>query len=237
VQLVRGDYSLAAAGTVTMRDGDRIYAFGHPFLSLGASDMPMTEASVVTVIPNAANSFKLAVPGRMVGSISQDRATGIFGLLGRAPKMIPVKVNLHTSRDRTETYSYEVASDSFLTPLLLNITVFNTITSSERVLGDSTITVKGEIKVKGQEPIQIDRRFSANKSAVAAAGSIAAPVGSLLTSGFDDVQLDGMWIEGDAFLEDQQRFIVPAFVIELMGLFVEVVGAEKGIRHRRSSRR
>ena len=43
VQLVRGDYSFAAAGTVTMRDGDRIYAFGHPFLSLGSSDMPMTE--------------------------------------------------------------------------------------------------------------------------------------------------------------------------------------------------
>src|SRR6185369_12794372 len=42
VQLVRGDYSLAAAGTVTLRDGDRIYAFGHPFLSLGTSDMPMT---------------------------------------------------------------------------------------------------------------------------------------------------------------------------------------------------
>src|SRR4029453_12621372 len=32
VQLVRGDFSLAAAGTVTLRDGDRIYAFGHPFL-------------------------------------------------------------------------------------------------------------------------------------------------------------------------------------------------------------
>src|SRR5690349_18587256 len=82
------------------RDGARIYAFGHPFLSLGASDMPMSESSVVTVIPNANNSFKLAVPGRMVGSISQDRASGIFGLLGQTPKMIPVKVNLHTSRDR-----------------------------------------------------------------------------------------------------------------------------------------
>jgi hypothetical protein len=195
VQLVRGDYSLAAAGTVTMRDGDRIYAFGHPFLSLGASDMPMTESSVVTVIPNVNNSFKLAVPGRMVGSISQDRASGIFGMLRQAPKMIPVKVNLHTSRDRTETYSYEVASDSFLTPLLLNITVFNTITSSERVLGDSTITVKGEIKVKGQEPIQIDRRFSNNNSPIQAAGSIAAPVGSLLASGFDDVQLDGITLD------------------------------------------
>src|SRR5690348_1527039 len=128
VQLVRGDYSLAAAGTVTMRDGDRIYAFGHPFLSLGASDMPMSESSVVTVIPNANNSFKLAVPGRMVGAISQDRASGIYGLLRQAPKMIPVKVNLHTSRDRTDTFSYEIANDSFLTPLLLNITLFNTIT-------------------------------------------------------------------------------------------------------------
>ena len=195
VQLVRGDYSLAAAGTVTLRDGDRIYAFGHPFLSLGASDMPMAESSVVTVISNMNNSFKLAVPGRMVGAISQDRASGIFGLLRQAPKMIPVKVNLHTSRERTETYSYEIANDSFLTPLLLNITLFNTITSSERVLGDSTISVKGEIKVKGQQSIQIDRRFSANNSAIMAAGSIAAPVGSLLTSGFDDVQLDGITLD------------------------------------------
>ncbi|HKE58786.1 MAG TPA: hypothetical protein VKB46_18875 [Pyrinomonadaceae bacterium] len=195
VQLVRGDYSLAAAGTVTMRDGDRIYAFGHPFLSLGSSDMPMTEASIVTVIPNVSNSFKLAVPGRMVGSITQDRASGVFGLLRQAPKMIPIKINLHTSRDRQETYSYEIANDSFLTPLLLNITVFNTITSSERALGDSTLTLKGEIKVKGQEAIQIDRRFSASNSALIAAGSIAAPVGSLLTSGFDDVELDGITLD------------------------------------------
>src|SRR5690349_3252776 len=195
VQLVRGDYSLAAAGTVTLRDNDRIYAFGHPFLSLGASDMPMTESSVVTVISNMNNSFKLSVPGKMVGSISQDRASGIFGLLRQAPKMIPVKVNLHTSRDRTEPYSYEMANDSFLTPLLLNITLFNTITSSERALGDSTIAVKGEIKVKGQDTIQIDRRFSAANSALIAAGSIAGPVSSLLTSGFDDVQLDGITLD------------------------------------------
>jgi hypothetical protein len=195
VQLVRGDYSLAAAGTVTLRDGDQIYAFGHPFLSLGASDMPMAESSVVTVISNVNNSFKLSVPGQMVGTISQDRASGIFGMLRQAPKMIPVKVNLHTSRDRKETYSYEIANDSFLTPLLLNITLFNTITSSERSLGDSTIAIKGEIKVKGQEPVKIDRRFSASNSALMAAGSVASPVGSLLSSGFDDVQLDGITLD------------------------------------------
>ena len=141
----------------------------------------MTESSVVTVISNVNNSFKLSVPGRMVGAISQDRASGIFGLLRQAPKMIPVKVNLHTSRDRTETFTYEVANDSFLTPLLLNITLFNTITSSERALGESTISVKGEIRVKGQETIQIDRRFSASNAPIMASGSIAAPVSSLLS--------------------------------------------------------
>lgn len=195
VQLVRGDYSIAASGTVTFRDGDRIYAFGHPFLSLGAADMPMTETSVVTVISNVNNSFKLSVPGQMMGAISQDRAPGVFGQLGRAPKMIPVKINLHTSRDRTETFSYEIANDSFLTPLLLNITVFNTITSSERALGDSTIAIKGEIKVKGQENVSVDRRFSASNAAMMAAGSVAAPMGTLLNSGFDDVQIDGVTLD------------------------------------------
>ena len=152
----------------------------------------MTETSVVTVIPNVNNSFKLSVPGQMVGSISQDRASGIFGRLGLAPKMIPVKIKLHTSRERTETFSYEVANDSFLTPLLLNITVFNTITSSERALGDSTISLTGEIRVKGQDTVKLDRRFSAGNSAVLAAGSVATPLSSLLASGFDDVQIDGI---------------------------------------------
>ncbi|MEP6742888.1 MAG: hypothetical protein ABJB61_10355 [bacterium] len=190
VQLVRGDYSIAAAGTVTFRDGNHIYAFGHPFLSLGASDMPMSETAVVTVIPNVNNSFKLSIPGTMMGSISQDRASGVFGELGQTPKMIPVKITLHTSRDRSDTYSYEIANDSFLTPLLLNLTVFNTITSSERALGDSTITIKGNINVRGQEPIELERRFSAANSPLLAAGSVAAPISSLLGSGFDDVQIE-----------------------------------------------
>lgn len=195
VQLVRGDYSIAASGTVTFRDGDRIYAFGHPFLSLGAADMPMSETSVVTVIPNVNNSFKLSVPQAMMGSISQDRAVGVFGQLGQAPKMIPVKINLRTSRERSETFTYEIANDPFLTPLLLNITVFNTITSSERALGESTITIKGSINVKGQETIELDRRFSAANSPILAAGSVAAPISSLLGSGFDDVTIEGVTLD------------------------------------------
>jgi len=195
VELARGDYSIAAAGTVTYRDGDRIYAFGHPFLSLGSADMPMTESSVVTVIPNAYNSFKLAAPGRMVGSISQDRSTGVYGQLGHSAKMIPVTLSLHTSRNQVEQFTYEIVSDEFLTPLLLNMTVFNSIAARERSVGEATITVDGSINVDGQPAIGIQRRFSTANAALMAAGAIAVPAATLLSSGFDNVNIKGITLD------------------------------------------
>jgi hypothetical protein len=184
-QLTRGDYSLAASGTVTFRDGEKVYAFGHPFLNLGTSDMPMAESHVVVVIPSLNNSFKLAVPDAMVGSMTQDRQTGVFGKLGQSPKMIPVKLNLVTSRGQTETINYEVVKDDFLTPILMNITVYNAITAHERALGDSTIEVSGEIKFKTGEPIKIERRFTGMQASQYAAASVAIPTNAVFRSRFD----------------------------------------------------
>lgn len=189
MQLTRGDYSLAASGTVTFRDGEKIYAFGHPFLNLGSSDLPMSESHVVTVIPNLNNSFKLAVPDSMVGSMTQDRATGVFGNLGQSPKMIPVKINLQTSRNQQQTVNFEVAKDNFLTPLLLNIAIYNSIVANERGLGDSTVELAGEIKINGQAPIKIERRFDGANASQFAALSVAVPVNALLQSRFDNVEI------------------------------------------------
>lgn len=194
VALARGDYSMAAAGTVTFRDGDKIYAFGHQFLNLGSANMPMGEGSVVAVVPNANNSFKLTVPGAMVGSMEQDRQTGIYGKLGNQPKMIPVELNVQTSRNRPQTYRYEVINDSFLTPLLLNITVYNAITATERGLGESTINVSGQIAVKDAPMINIERRISASNAPIMAAGSVAVPTAALLSSGFDGAEIKNIKI-------------------------------------------
>lgn len=198
VALARGDYSMAAAGTVTWRDGEKIYAFGHQFLNLGAADLPMSESSVVTVIPNANNSFKLAVPEAMVGNMSQDRSTGIYGKLGEKARMIPVELNVQTSRHKPETYKFEVAGDQFLTPLLLNITLYNSITATERGLGDATIAVKGQINVKNAPPIQIERRFSASNAAIYAAGSVAQPASLLLSSGLENAEIQNVKINVDS---------------------------------------
>lgn len=191
MQLARGDISLAAAGTVTFRDGEKIYAFGHPFLNLGSSDLPMSESSVVTVVPSLNNSFKMAVPGAMVGSMLQDRNTGVYGKLGQSPKMIPVKLSLENSRNQKEILNYEIAKDDFLTPLLLNISIFESISAKERSVGTTTIEMSGNIKIKNQtEPIKLARRFSGLQALQYAGASVAVPVSGILQSRFENLEIE-----------------------------------------------
>src|SRR5262249_38469498 len=188
VELVRGDLALAAYGTVTWRDGNKVYAFGHPFFApggAGISDLPMAEAKVVTVVPSVMNSFKLATSDKMVGSIQQDRATGIYGTIGVAPKMIPLSISVTTSRGKKETYKMEVVSDSNLTPLLVQISTLGSIIGTERSLGDLTLNMDGNIQIKGQSPIKFSNSFSANSAFISAVLYASYPVAALYGSGFN----------------------------------------------------
>lgn len=197
VELIRGDLSAAAFGTVTWRDKDRIYAFGHPFFApggIGGSILPMTEAKVITVVPNISNSFKLAMSEKLVGSMTEDRATGICGQLGVNPKLIPLKINVTTSRGKKQSYQMELAEDSFLTPLLLQFSTLNAILSTERSLGDLAISLEGKVKIKNQPDITFGNSFASANSYFAAILYSGYPVSTLYSSGFA-VDLDGIEID------------------------------------------
>src|SRR5439155_2736055 len=83
IQLVSGDFSLGADGTVTHIDGDRIYAFGHRFLDIGSTSLPFARADVITLMPSLNTSFKLSTAREWMGVISQDRNTAVAGELGK----------------------------------------------------------------------------------------------------------------------------------------------------------
>ncbi len=191
VPLVRGDISVAAAGTVTYRDGNRIYAFGHPFLSLGVSEFPMHEGEVTTVMSSSAVSFKISSPTAMVGTMRGDRSTGIYGELGVAPKLIPVEINLRTSLGESKKYQFEVVADRFLTPILMQMTVISSLTSTERTIGDSTLQLRSTIKLKDQPEIRLEDRLSVSINApLAAAFTLSRPLGIVFNSGFKDLQVE-----------------------------------------------
>jgi hypothetical protein len=92
--LVSGDFQMAATGTVTDHLGDRILAFGHPFLGLGPIRLPMAAADVVTVLSSQYTSFKITNLGQTVGAFEQDRKAGIEGRLGAVAPTIPMRLRI-----------------------------------------------------------------------------------------------------------------------------------------------
>jgi hypothetical protein len=208
VPLVRGDMDASAGGTVTHVDGKNLYAFGHLLFNLGFTELPMHKGRALTVFPSLQSSFKILETSEPVGSIRQDRHSGIYGVLGEKTRMIPMHVEMTTSRKVKKTLSYEVARDRFLTPFLVNLTVFNSIVSSERSLGVSTLDVKGRISIKGQEAVEIENRFSSdNNSPVFASLSVALPVNFLLTSGYQNLEVEKIDLEIEAVEDDRAALL------------------------------
>ncbi len=123
VALLRGPISAAAIGTVTHRDGDRIWAFGHPFLGEGAMSLPMAAARIHSVMPSLMNSFKLGSVGETLGTFSQDGQSGIYGRLGGTPDMLPLRVNLQVAGETDRVAEFSLARHRRLTPMLARMAV------------------------------------------------------------------------------------------------------------------
>lgn len=209
VQLMRGDVSVSASGTITHVSGDKVYAFGHPFLSLGTTEMPMNLASVLTVIPSLYSSQKVSAIGQPIGVLRGDRSTGIYGVMGQEPEMLPIRLKLLTSRNEVREFRYEVVKDAFLTPLMINLSVHNAIISSERSLGGQTLRVKCDIKVKNQPNVIFESNVASFVSTPAmAAVTLSAPVGILLNSGFEDLDVERVSFEVTSIEEAKQAELV-----------------------------
>ena len=193
--LVQGDLMMAATGTVTMVEDDRVYAFGHPFYNLGPIRFPMTRAAVTTVLPSLALSSKIAAIGEVVGTLDQDRATGIFGTLGRGPRMVPVRMDLDApGLNQRQTFRFEVVEDRLFTPLLTYSGVLSTFLSWTRQLGASTYSVSSTTRVDGHDDVAFEDVYSGDIALIAAAGAVANPLTALLNNDIAAVDVEGIEI-------------------------------------------
>ena len=192
VSLVRGDLALGATGTVTHVDGNRVYAFGHPFFNLGPTEFPMTKAYVHALLPSLFTSAKLASIGDIVGTVQQDRATAIAGTLGRGPDLVPVKLTLAPERGAARTFNFAVAKDQMFTPLLTFASIVNTLQAYEREFGAATFSVRGQATVKGHGPVALEDIFTGDTASIGAAAYVAGPLNILLRNDLAPVQISGV---------------------------------------------
>ena len=189
--LMRGDFTMAGTGTVTLVDEGRVYAFGHPFYNLGPSRFPMTRARVTTLLPSRAQSSRLASIGDVVGTIDQDRATGIFGRLGPGPALVPVTVSLASDDGApSERFAFEVVDDRVLTPLLTYTGVLNTFFAWTRQVGADTYRIDGTAHLRGQPEVRFGNVFAGEAAAFGAAAAVAAPLTTLAVNRLQPVRFD-----------------------------------------------
>ena len=198
VALMNGDLEVGATGTVTEVDGNRVYAFGHPFYGLGPTQFPMTRAHVITVLPSLSSSIKIASTGDVIGIVQQDRATTIAGTLGPGPSMIPISLTLNSERGTRKNFSIGIVNDQLFTPLLAYVAILNTLTSYERQNGVGTYTLKGAARVKNHSDVAFEDLFTGDQPSTYAAASVVAPLNVLLRNAFEAVQFEGLNLEIEA---------------------------------------
>jgi hypothetical protein len=186
---------LGATGTVTEVDGNRVYAFGHPFYGLGPVQFPMTRAYVHTLLPSLANSSKIASTGEVIGTVLQDRAVAIAGTLGPGPALIPVRLSLNSERGVRKTFTMTMVNDQLFTPLLAYLAVFNTLGSYERQNGVGSYSLKGAATIRNHGALDFEDLFSGDSPSVAAAASVVGPINALMRNSFEDLQLEGLTLD------------------------------------------
>ena len=202
-QLLSGDYSISADGTVTLIDGDRIYAFGHRFMDSGPSDVPFARAEVLALLPNLSSSFKISAAREWMGTLTDDRSTAVSGLMGRRAAMAPVEI--HVGKN---VYRMQVVQDRVMTPLVTQMALFSAIDATERAQGSATFSVTGHLDFEGGS-VRVDNVYSGD---VAVAALAALGVGTSLNyamgSGFDAFKLKGVTLDVGVVERKKQMQIV-----------------------------
>ncbi|HZR30626.1 MAG TPA: SpoIVB peptidase S55 domain-containing protein [Terriglobales bacterium] len=157
--LVRGDMNIAATCTVTYADASHLLACGHPLMQFGRIDLPMNKAQVLATLPSPANAFKIVNTTEAVGSFVQDRHTGIMGVFGRKPDMIPVTLSIH-GISRPKEFHYEVLNNSKISPMAMMATVFSALQGVNEYGEGTTYRMQGTIKVNGYPDVALRDMFA-----------------------------------------------------------------------------
>lgn len=194
VQFLGGDLSISGVGTVTYVDGKKLLAFGHPMYNLGKVDYAMTKAEVVTVIPSLSTSFKISNTDVLVGKFSQDRATGIFGEIGKMPQLVPLNISLLGDKKDKREFKVKVVNDKILTPVFVNLALLGVLSSEERFYGDLSLQLDGNIYLETGQSIRLEDLFSGNfnTSTENLSGIISAVVYFLANNEFEELAIHRM---------------------------------------------
>ncbi len=160
--LVTGSTDIEALGTLTYREGNKLLAFGHPFFNSGPVELPVSLAKVLLVVPSELSAFKLGVSSRLLGALRQDRTTGVYGEIGNVPQLVPMSMKYIDEAGKASSYQFQFTDErslNTLMPLIMRFVLVNTLQSSRLAMGENSLQLTGEVRLKDGEKISLDNFF------------------------------------------------------------------------------
>ena len=195
VPLITGDMTIAAIGTVTEVTGDKVYGFGHRFLGYGPVDLPMATGQVHTVVSNLFISRKFASALEVIGALTSDESTAVFGRIGAMPRMIPLTISVDRYNDpATRVYNCQLANNRIYTPLVLRWAMAGAALMLGRLPPDHMIQYKVTIDLEDAESLtfqNVSTRLGLAEMMIEG----ATPVAILMNNPYKTVQIGAINID------------------------------------------
>ncbi len=192
VSLITGDFDLSGIGTTTHIEGNRVYGWGHPFMSLGACQLPMMTGYIHTIYPRQTVSFKMGSPLKEVGVMHADVSTCIAGWLGRKAEMIPIRMAVGLGKDDPRLFNVKVVRSRSLLPALVYTALTNSIDMEGEFPEEVTAKMNVRIELEGREPVVIRDTFSGFSGGRAPAAlytQVASMVSYLVYNPYKDLNI------------------------------------------------
>lgn len=233
VQLLSGDMSISADGTVTYVNGNRVYAFGHRFLDAGSTDLPFARADVIALLPSLNTSFKLSAPREWVGSMTSDRSTAIAGEIGRHAHTVPLTISVRSSATGRHDYRMQVVDDRLLTAFLTQAALFSVMDATERTVGAGTLRLQGRVEFQDDVPALAIHDIFVSDSALPqqAAADAVVPLGFVLGGGFANLHMKNISFQLEPADSKRQLHIAQAWASQHAvhpGDFVQITALFQG---------
>ena len=156
VLLVWGDATVAAGGTVTAREGDRLWAFGHPLFALGSVRFPAARAKVLAVQGSYQNPFKLFAVGKPFGSLVADRPAGVLAIAGAGADGTPVTMTVRDPAG-TATWHFRVAEMPILQPLLVTYVTSASLTARGAAVGEASVRLALTVHLSDGREVRLEQ--------------------------------------------------------------------------------
>jgi hypothetical protein len=154
--LASGDATLAATGTVTRVEGDRVWAFGHPFLGEGEANLPMARAEIVWTLATWIGSNKMSSIGEVVGVIRQDRLGGVQGVIGARAVTMSLEVLVKREGWPDRASRYELLRHRRWTPLLVETLVGTTLYDAQDLEARESYRATGRLELENGSGFDLD---------------------------------------------------------------------------------